>query len=132
MMGKIYQNNKKNNVFHVRVSDDFFNGINDVIEIMKKDFGEEITPSEAVRRLATYSIILIAKKYTMADVIKKLSEFNIYECPSCGRIKVSANPETCPVCNVKMVAKSKVFTPTNEMLEILDRIRLTKIIEMLE
>jgi len=132
MMPLTNTNHKKNNVLHVRVSDEFLENMNKVLDIMKNKFGEDITASEAVRRLATYSFVLIFRGFTAKDILRVLSRMHVFTCEKCNYIVVSLNiKEICPVCGNEM-DKKPLFTPTNDLLKLADNIPLTRIIEILE
>lgn len=126
------KNRKKNNIINIRVSDDFLDNINEVIEIMEKEFNETVTVSEVIRRLAVYAFVLIFKRFSASDFLRTLSQLYTYKCNNCGwRCITNEFIKVCPKCGSK-VERERFFIPDNRLLEITKDIPLTKIIEIME
>ena len=127
------QNHKKNNILNVRVSDVFLDSLNRVIKIMKEEFNEEITASEALRRLASYSFTLVFEDYKVSDFLRTLSHFYIYRCEGCGWSKITNETiKFCPECGSNKIERERIFTPDAKLMELTRNISLTKVIEAIE
>ena len=123
---------KLKNTLHIRVSDSFLQNIEIVKQILIEKYGEKgITPSDVIRRLATWSFILMYGGYSLYDLIKLLETNTFIKC-RCGYTGFSKD-ERCPKCGKKarVMECSLCSALSSNEIKKLQNVKITDMINIL-